>query len=104
MATALPMLLHFSGLSKGSRKGLLQQATLVRKPAGSLTFNTFCRFWAAGLPSAHADREGFFPSLSTADRKRTGGTQGWNAVPYKNILTRSHRRKQIKQTSQFFIT
>lgn len=66
MATAPPMLLHFSGLSKGSRKGLLQQATLVRKPVGSLTFNTFCRFWAAGLPSAHADRahadrEGFFP-------------------------------------------
>lgn len=60
MATAPPMLLHFSGLSKGSRKGLLQQATLVRKPAGSLTFNTFCRFWAAGLPSAHADREDFF--------------------------------------------
>lgn len=101
MATALPTLLHFPGLPKGSRKGLLQQATLAHNPASSLTFNTFCGFWAAGLPAAHAEREGFFPSLSTADCKRTGGTQGWNAVLYKNILTRSHRRKQIKQTGQF---
>lgn len=69
MATAPPTLLHFPGVPKGSRKGLLQQATLVCNPAGSLTFNTFCGFWAAGLPSAHVEREGFFPSLSTVDHK-----------------------------------